>query len=490
MPPKPDLPKIAAAYIRVSTDDQLEYSPDAQLTEIRKYAASHGFVLPNEFIYMDEGISGKKTAKRDGFNRMIGTAKQKPRPFDAILLWKFSRFARNREDSIVYKSMLRKDLGIDVISISEPLADDKMSIIMEAMIEAMDEYYSINLAEEVKRGMTEKARRGGLQSNPSFGYRVENNVLVPVPEEAALVRSVFDRFIAGEGLFPIAKWLNEMGVKTHRGNKFENRTVEYILRNPVYIGKLRWNPTGRTRRDFGNENIILSDAVHEPLISMETWEAAQRRMASVKAQWKYHGRPITEHKRWISGIVRCAQCGGPMIFSKPHYWKCNNYVRGSCTTTQHVSDEKLTDMLFTIMERDAQQDIPITYSIVRQKPEVMDEAALLQEQRKQLTAKLERLREAYLSGVEDLSSYAAAKSAIEERDAQLDARIANLRSPKDTKKTDALMKERIGQCLQILRDPDIPMEQKHAASHESIERCVFSKENNSLRIFYRLLLPE
>lgn len=490
MPPKPDLPRIAAAYIRVSTDDQLEYSPDAQLVEIRKYAASHGFVIPNEFIYMDEGISGKKTAKRDGFNRMIGTAKQKPRPFDAILLWKFSRFARNREDSIVYKSMLRKDLGIDVISISEPLADDKMSIIMEAMIEAMDEYYSINLAEEVKRGMTEKARRGGLQSTPSFGYRVENNVLVPIPEEAALVRSIFDRFIAGEGLFPIAKWLNSMGVKTHRGNKFENRTVEYILRNPVYIGKLRWNPTGHTDRDFGNENIILADAGHDPLISMETWEAAQRRMASVKAQWKYHGRPITEHKRWLSGLIRCADCGSTLIFSAPHYWKCNGYVRGSCKSTQHISDEKLTDMLFTIMERDARQGIPISYSVVRQSPQALDEATMLQEQRKQLTAKLERLREAYLSGVEDLESYAAAKSSIEERASQLDARISDLQSPKDENKADALMKERISQCLEVLKNPDASMEQKHAAAHESIERCVFSKSSNTLRIYYRLILPE
>ena len=77
-----------------------------------------------------------------------------------ILLWKFSRFARNREDAIVYKSMLRKQLGIEVVSISENVGDDKMSVLIEAMIEAMDEYYSINLAEEVKRGMTEKVSRG------------------------------------------------------------------------------------------------------------------------------------------------------------------------------------------------------------------------------------------------------------------------------------------------------------------------------------------
>lgn len=490
MPTAESLLKIAAAYIRVSTDDQVEYSPDAQLVEIRKYAASHGYVLPNEFIFLDEGISGKHTEKRPEFNRMIGTAKQKPRPFDAILLWKFSRFARNREDSIVYKSMLRRELGIDVISISEPLADDKMSIIMEAMIEAMDEYYSLNLAEEVKRGMTEKARRGGLQSTPSFGYRVEDNVLVPVPEEAALVRSIFDRFIAGEGLFPIAKWLNDMGVKTHRGNRFENRTIEYILRNPVYIGKMRWNPTGRTRRDFSNENIILADAQHQPLISQETWDAAQRRMASVKAQWKYHGRPVTEHKRWMSGLIRCADCGSTLIFSSPHYWKCNGYVRGRCKSAQHIPDEKLTEMLLTLMERDTQRKIPISYQIVRSRPEAMDESALLKEQLSQLGAKLERLREAYLSGVEDLNSYAAAKTALEERAAQIEQRLRSLAAPADKKAADLLMKEQISRCLEILRDPNSSKEQKHSAAHEAIDRCIFSKKDNSLRIFYRLFLPE
>ena len=208
--------QIAAAYIRVSTEDQAEYSPDAQLVEIRKYAAAHGYIIPNEFVFLDEGISGKHTGKRQAFQQMIGLAKTKPKPFDAVLLWKFSRFARNREDSIVYKSMLRRQLGIEVISISEPLTDDKTSILMEAIIEAMDEYYSINLAEEVKRGMTEKARRGGLQSTPPFGYRVEHNVLVPVPEEAALVQSIFQRFRDGEGLFPLAKWLNSLGAKTAR----------------------------------------------------------------------------------------------------------------------------------------------------------------------------------------------------------------------------------------------------------------------------------
>ena len=178
--------KTAAAYIRVSTEDQVEFSPDSQLERIREYAKRNNYILPQEFVFIDEGISGRKAEKRPQFMRMIGLAKQQPKPFDAILLWKFSRFARNREDSIVYKSMLRKQCGIDVISITENIGDDKMSVLIEALIEAMDEFYSVNLSEEVKRGMTEKARRGGVLAPPAYGYKAENGQYVIVPEEDRL----------------------------------------------------------------------------------------------------------------------------------------------------------------------------------------------------------------------------------------------------------------------------------------------------------------
>ena len=83
--------KTAAAYIRVSTDDQAELSPDSQLVEIRKYAEREGYLLPDEHIYSDEGISGKKADKRPGFQQMIATAKEEKGAFDVILVWKFSR---------------------------------------------------------------------------------------------------------------------------------------------------------------------------------------------------------------------------------------------------------------------------------------------------------------------------------------------------------------------------------------------------------------
>ena len=169
--------RLAAAYIRVSTDDQVELSPASQLVEIRKWGSANGYIVPDEFVFVDEAKSGRRVTGRDEFRRLIGSAKQKPKPFDAILLWKFSRFARNRDDAVLYKSILRKQLHIEVISIKEPIAEGKLGIIMEAMIEAMDEYYSINLAEDVKRGMEEKHRRGELQSTPSFGYAAQDGIL-------------------------------------------------------------------------------------------------------------------------------------------------------------------------------------------------------------------------------------------------------------------------------------------------------------------------
>ena len=208
--------RTAAAYIRVSTDDQLEYSPDSQLLQIRRYAKDNGFLLPQQWVFVEEeGRSGRQSSKRPEFLRMIAAAKQSPKPFDAILVWKYSRFARSRQDSIVYKSMLRKELGIDVISVSEYLGDDKMAIITEAIIEAMDEFYSVNLAEEVTRGMAEKARRGQPLTYAPFGYRIEDKRYLPDPVTAPLVQMIFADFLAGMGYREIAQKLDTLQVRKH-----------------------------------------------------------------------------------------------------------------------------------------------------------------------------------------------------------------------------------------------------------------------------------
>lgn len=153
---------------------QEELSPDAQLRCIRVWGDAHGYYVPDEYVFIDNGISGRKAKKRHDFLRMIGLAKTKPAsPFEAILLWKFNRFARNQEESIVYKSMLRKKCNVDVISTTQQTTKDIYGDLIERIIEWTDEFYSIQLGEDVFRGMTENALRGNFQASPAFGYKVE-----------------------------------------------------------------------------------------------------------------------------------------------------------------------------------------------------------------------------------------------------------------------------------------------------------------------------
>lgn len=487
MPHSIPSPRFAAAYIRVSTDDQIELSPESQLEEIRKYAEREGLILLQDHIYMDAGISGKKAERRPEFMRMIAAAKEADCPFATILVWKFSRFARNQEESIFYKSILRSKCNVDVVSVTEPLIAGPFGSLIERIIEWMDEFYSIRLSQEVKRSMTVNAERGVLQSTPSFGYRVENGKLVPMEEEAAYIRRIFNEFVAGKGLYPIARELNDLGVRTHRGNRFENRTIEYILRNPVYIGKLRWNPSGRTRRDFFNENIIVADSDHAPLVSVELWEAAQRRLDEVKAQWGYKARPTHELKTWLSGLVRCSDCGATLVFAKPHYYKCNNYARGRCKSSQHVRADLLQEALIEKLAEDALNTSGLRYEVTYSNENGGSDLARYEALQKQLQTKKERLQDAYLSGVIELQEFASAKSALEESLAQVQQELDKIRAQSDDNCLRAQLQESISAAVHTLRAPDASIEAKNNAARSVIDTCIWDKSQSLLTISYRII---
>ncbi|MGN1082700.1 MAG: recombinase family protein, partial [Candidatus Avispirillum sp.] len=229
--------RIGAAYVRVSDERQDEYSPDSQLKKIKEYAAKEGCLIPEEYVFYDDGISGKSAKRRDSFNRMIALAKDKSHPFDVIYVWKFSRFARNQEESMVYKNLLRKK-GVSVVSVSEPIPEGHYGTLIERIIEWMDEFYLINLGAEVTRGMTEKVSRGEPTGPPPYGYIMKDKKYYPDEESGAadIVREVFRRYADGEKQRAIAVSLGNRGIRTKYGNMPENRWIDYMLHNPCYIG--------------------------------------------------------------------------------------------------------------------------------------------------------------------------------------------------------------------------------------------------------------
>ena len=476
--------KIAAAYVRVSTEEQTELSPDSQVKLIREYAKKNGFIVPKEFIFHDDGISGRSTATRQGFNQMIGTAKLKPKPFDAILLWKFSRFARNREDSIVYKSMLHK-LGIDVISISENVGDDKMSVLIEAMIEAMDEYYSINLAEEVRRGMQEKFSRGGVVSQPPYGYRMGDNVFVIQPDEAEIVRKIYHDFLSGAGRREIAVELNALGVVTRKGRPFDNRRVEYILSNPVYTGMLRRSKNGRqSSGDPFNqrEDMQVIPGNHEPIIDRETFNETQKRLKEAKRLYVKHahteGRPFM-----LKGVVRCSNCGSTLVMSMRNTsLQCHLYAKGQCDVSHAISVAKANTAVLERIKEDLRLGavgVNVENQHKKKKPTVDATSMLLQKEKQ----KLERIKEAYAAGVDTLQEYREQKQKITARIEEL-SKSATVEYHTQEEVSREIVK-RIQASLEMLEDATVSEDLKNQAMRALVEKIIFNRKKNLFEIVYR-----
>ena len=386
-----------ACYIRVSTNDQTEFSPEAQLKAIRKYAENNDILLDDDYIFIDEGISGRKADKRPAFQDMIKVAKSKPKKFDVILVHKFDRFARSREDSVVYKSLLKKECNIKVVSITESIEDDKFSVILEAMLEAMAEYYSLNLSDEVKKGMTEKASRGQYQSSPPFGYKMENGVLSIVEDETNIVKIIFEKFVSKEmNKLQVAKYINDLGYRTHRGNKFENRTIEYILANPVYIGYARWTPTQKLKRGEVTEDTIIKKSEHAPIISEELFKQANELLQKNKQINRKYFKSNTSNLHWLNGLVRCKLCGSTLIRNTKDYYQCNGYVKGKCLKSQMVKISNIESSILAQIKKDFTSNVNINVKFGINKSN-KDETYLLMSEMEKLKEKERRIKEAYIN---------------------------------------------------------------------------------------------
>lgn len=467
--------RIGAIYIRVSTDSQTEYSPDAQLKAIIEYAEKNDILIRDEFIFSDEGISGKKAEKRPAFMQMIGLAKAKK--FDVILVHKFSRFARSREDSIVYKSMLRKQYGIDVISITEPVGEDKISIVIEAMHEAMDEYYSINLAGEVMKGMKEKATRGEIQTTPAFGYaKKPNEPMIIVDHEADIVRRIFQEYADGESMFAITRRLNDIGVTTKRGNKIENRFVEYVLNNPLYIGYVRWSPERIvSKRIYNDDKTITVKSSHDPIITQELWDIVSDRLRQEKASRKKYEKPINVKKHYLSGLLKCSNCGGSLVYGSANDgFQCVNYSHGVCNVSHFVSANKIETAIIDKLA-ELKHSSYIEIEVIDRNSKKIDQ---ITKEIQRLEDMLERIFESYIKGYDSVDDYGKAKMKILAEIALKQKELDNIDVPKADQQK---VRKKINGIADYLKgDAD----NKNYVLKQAIKKIVFDKQKQEVSIFF------
>ncbi len=443
--------KKACAYIRVSDERQDEYSPDSQCKRIAAFAQQHGMVLCPEDFFYDDGVSAKKAKNRTAFQRMIARARQTDHPYDVILVWKFSRFARNQEESIVYKNLLRK-IGVEVISVSEPLTDDPFGALIERIIEWMDEYYLINLSAEVRRGMAEKAGRGEAMGRAVFGYDRTAKSYVPNPD-APRVRWLFRAFCDGATAAELAEELAASGVRTGRGGMPTARWVRYLLQNPVYMGQIRWRSA---------EGLVTAEQAHPAIIPPELFEAAHVRLS----QESRRRLSIPDAPDLFSGLVYCSACGGPLVRAgaNPPILQCGRYARGQCRVSHSISRRKL--------ERAALDGLrPVLESV----PACTEEDAPAnhwQKRLRQIEARLHRAAEAYRSGVDTLAEYRSVKE-------QLEAERAEYRARAESAVPTA------GSLWAQLQEERLPVMYRRMLLQAVVDRMVYHRQKERLDIYLR-----
>ena len=307
-----------AIYARYSSHSQTEASIEGQLKVCHEYAERNNLKIVHEYI--DRALSGTSD-KRPEFQQMIKDSDHKM--FDYVLVYQLDRFARDRYDSATYKHKLKKN-GVRVISAKENISNDASGVLMESVLEGMAEYYSVELAQKIKRGMNLNAQKckfnGGLMP---YGYKKgENNDYVINKEDSKIVKRIFDSFIERKSTSEIAKELNELGLKTATGFSWNTNSILKILANEKYIGNYRY------------KEIFIKNGIPS-IIDNETFSLAQEILKTRKK--RHHSKENFFDANYpLTGKIFCAECGHHIIGDSCkngkgviyRYYTCMNRKKG------------------------------------------------------------------------------------------------------------------------------------------------------------------
>lgn len=339
-----DLDLRVVYYARVSTDkDEQLHSLAAQQNHFEKLVAQnrHWTMVRG---YLDEGISATSVKNRANFLQMIKDAKANK--FDLILTKEISRFARNTLDSLSYtRELLRYGVGVlfENDNINTLDEDSELRLTIMSSI-AQDETRKIS--SRVKFGFKESIKRGVVLGNDAiWGYRKEKGTLVAVPEEAEMVRMIFDLYANEDmGVRKIARAISDLGYRNTNGNPFSFSSVKGILVNPKYKGYYCGNKTHKI--DFRHNNVKrLSEdewVMYEdnekvpPIVSEELWEKANRKLQARSAKMSSENKTSYQNKYPYSGKIICGEhgtCYHHTIYKyrsgNKELWTCREYGNGN-----------------------------------------------------------------------------------------------------------------------------------------------------------------
>lgn len=337
----------AVIYIRYSSHKQREsFSIEYQVNECTKFIETNEYELVE--TYIDEAKTGKKTAGRDAFDRMIFDASQNK--FDKIIVFSFSRSFRNTRDALNYNHELYEKHGIVIQSVIEPIdMTNPHGKFSGTQIFSMHELQSDITAAHVRSGMYVAAQHGYyLGGFVPFGYELygtgefsrgkERKKYRPNKAEAAIVKEMFDLYADGFSLNFIQTSMKCKGIKGRRGDIIGQQTIARILKNQFYIGTREYSVKGY-------ERLVLENNV-PAIIDQETWNKVQCRHQSNKLAEPRKTKRLYS----LTGKIHCAKCGGHMFgtykgdkrstnWHYAYYHCANKKIKGTCNALNIRKDQ-------------------------------------------------------------------------------------------------------------------------------------------------------
>lgn len=330
---------LAVAYYRYSSQSQNEASIEQQREHAHLYAKAHGLQIIME--YEDKAVSGT-TDNRPNYQRMLTEIIDiKPA---ALILWKTDRLGRNRYDLAIAKKTIR-DAGCQIHYVAEAIPNDSPeATLMEGMLESMAEFYSMQLRQNIIRGMTYNAENALFNGHKILGYKKgEDKRYITDEATAPIVQKIFNDYADGKPVQKIVTELNEQGIKTSRENKYTINSLRTILNNKAYTGLYR----------FGD--IVIPDGM-PVLVSEELYERVQERFRLNR----HKAKPSVDDnapRYWLTGKLYCGECGATMhgtygtskSGSKYYYYDCLNHQKRKCKL-KPFRKEKLEALVLEILD--------------------------------------------------------------------------------------------------------------------------------------------
>lgn len=325
--------KKCVAYLRYSTAKQNITSFDIQTKEIIKYCRRNNLLLLKDF--KDAAYSGRD-ANRPAFQEMIAEAKTHPE-WEIVLLYNLSRFARNEEDAKNYKALLR-NMGIAVISVTEPCTEEDPDGFMETVLNNLNANELIEKSGASYAGLkliSEKCRHCG--GKPPLGYDVDKatGLLVVNAYEAQLVKAIFEMYNTGYSYSKMADYLNGIGAKTKAGNSFSEKSFHDILTQPKYIGTFSWGKcSGKSSYTDASYGYNLPEAQTivqngcPAIISRQLFADVQERMTDTDCG----NRDSKSQNHYMLSGLRILKCGccSRYLTGKSYSSKGYKYVKYTC----------------------------------------------------------------------------------------------------------------------------------------------------------------